>query len=290
MKPLIAILTCVCLVNLSSASAQQEKAQPSEEVAGSSLDAIVLSRELGQFWGQVLVAKGGRIILAKGYGLADSSLKPLDDRTIMDVGSIAKQFTAAAILKLEMVGKLSTDDPVSHFFPDAGGDSDRITLYQLLSHTSGLSDANQAIQQLNFPDRDLAVRRAMNSTRNGPPGDRFEYCNGGYVVLAAVIEVASGQSFEDYMHAELFRPANLTSTGFLGNDPRLDLSNTAARIVEAGSRPRRTTIMGDGWGWGFKGCGGVLTNVHDLLAWDRALRGNSILDETGRAKHPASPS
>ena len=254
------------------------------EELGATFDRHILTEHLGQFWGQVLVARRGEVIFAKGYGVTDGSLRPVDDRTIMDVGSIAKQFTAAAVLRLEMEGKLSTDDPVSKHFPDAGGAADRVTLYQLLTHTSGLSDRTGAIQALTFPDRDKAVELAMGSPLGHAPGEAFEYCNGGYVVLGAVVEKASGRPFEEYVRGSLFVPAGMRSTGFL-DGANLDLSNAGARVVEReGRKARRLGILQDGWGWGFKGCGGVLTNVHDLLAWDRALRGDLVLDAVARAK------
>lgn len=277
----VLVVVGVMFAGSGAAMAQEVGAQEakSEKELGVALDHEILAGQLGQFWGQVLVAKGGEIVLAKGYGLANESLRELDSRTLMDIGSIAKQFTAAAVLKLEMGGRLSTEDAVSKYFPSAGGVAERVTLHQLLTHTSGLSDGNGAIQALAFGDRDEAVRLAMNSRLNHEPGEEFEYCNGGYVVLAAVIEKAAGKKFEAYLREALFAPAGMTSTGFLDGEG-LDLENAAARVVErGGGNGRRLKILQDGWGWGFKGCGGVLTNVHDMLAWDRALRGTKVLDE-----------
>ncbi|MFZ4576388.1 MAG: serine hydrolase domain-containing protein, partial [Phycisphaerales bacterium] len=204
MKPHALCLACILSAPAalwSPAFAQNHAAPDATQVPvdakelGAKLDAHILKNHLGQFWGQVLVARGGEIILAKGYGVANDSLRALDSHTLMDIGSISKQFTAAAILKLEMQGKLSTDDKVSKFFPDAGGAADRITLYQLLTHTSGLNERG-TIQSLAFPDRDRAVSLTMKTTLKHEPGETFEYCNGGYVVLGAVVEKASGAKFE----------------------------------------------------------------------------------------------
>lgn len=252
------------------------------------LDRIILDSGLGQFWGAVLVARDGQPILAKGYGLADERLNLITRESLLDIGSVSKQFTAAAIYKLDSQGKLSAADPVSKHFPGLGPAADSITLRHLMTHTSGMHD-EKAIQPLNFADRDEAVKRAIASVNPSEVGDAFDYCNAGYVVLAAVIEKATGAKFEDVLRDELFKPAGMTSTGFL-DGVGLNADRRTARVV-TGGRPgpgRRMSIfaspVGEPWAWGLKGAGGVLTTLDDLVKWDRALAGDQVLTKEARAK------
>jgi|GEM_PF-1191247 len=251
------------------------------------IDEAVMQKHLGQFWGAVRVARDGKVVLAKGYVLENNGLRPIDAETVMDIGSIAKQFTSAAILKLEMDGKLLIDDAVSKWFPKLGEEAEavaaRVTIQQLMSHTSG-QPAEGTIQPLAFPDRDEALRRFFQAKPFAQPGEEFQYCNAGYVVLAAIVERASGQEFAEYVRSAIFKPAGLVGTGFL-DGVGVDVPRGAARVVSRGMpTPSRLGILQDGWGWGFKGCGGVLTTMNDLVKWDRALAGESVLNAAAKAK------
>lgn len=254
------------------------RAAPDDAPIQDRLDAVVKREHLGQFWGAVLVAQDGRPILARGYGYANDTLAAIDEHTLFDIGSISKQFTAALALKLHRAGKVSIDKPITNYFPGLPAAANGITLRHLLNHTSGLSDRAGAIQSLDFADRDEAVRLAFRSPPRAAPGERFEYCNGGYCVAAAVIERAMGGPFQSLVQEELFKPAGLVNTGFL-DGVGLDLSNASARIVSTPGGESRRSILEDGWGWGLRGCGGVLTSLDDLLRWDAALRGDSIFDK-----------
>lgn len=249
------------------------------------IDRAILKHKLGQFWGGVLVARDGQVVLAKGYGYANESLDPITADSLFDIGSVAKSFTAAAILRLEMDGKLKTSDPVAAFFPDLdlGERGQTVTLHHLMTHTSGMSDRG-AIQTLDFPDRDEAVRRAMRSRFTAAPGEQWDYCNAGYVVLAAVVEITSGRPFEQYLREAIFLPAGMRDTGFIDGE-HLDLSRGTARIITGRTgRPRRTDITGDGWGWGLRGAGGIVTTMNDLVKWERAIAAETILSAEAKKK------
>lgn len=256
------------------------------------LDESVQRQGLGQFWGAVLVARDGEPILARGYGLADESLRPIDADTLFDLGSLSKQFTAAAVLKLHARGRLNIDAPVAEAFPTLapkfGPRGNIITLRHLLNHTSGMSD-QRAIQPLDFADRDEAVRLAVVSGPDSPPGEQFQYCNAGYIVLAAAVEHATGERFEDFCRDNLFRPAGLTSTGFL-DGAGLDPSRATLRVLPSfrGEPERRFSLFadpaGEPWAWGLRGAGGVVSTINDLLRWDRALAADAVLDESIKAE------
>lgn len=258
------------------------RAEPPHDL-GRTLHEAVLRDTLGQFWGAALVAKDGRVLLAEGYGLEGESLRPITADSLFDLASVSKQFTAAAILRLEMQGKLSTADPVSVHLPNAGEAADRITLHHLLTHTSGISDRD-ALQRLDFADRDEAVRLFFASPAAAPPGAEFEYCNAGYIVLAAVIESVTGRPFQQHLREEIFLPAGMADTAFIDGEG-LDPARQTARIVGPWHAPaRRGELFQEPWGWGLRGAGGVVSTLNDLVKWDRALAGETLLDAAAKEK------
>ena len=285
MRRLLALLATIFLSIPSLAQVTPDALSP-DELLARRLDQAILREHLGQFWGAIAVSKNGKTIIAKGYGLANDNLDPIAPDSLFDIGSIAKQFTAAAILKLSQQGKLQLTDPVSTFFNDLPERGFGITLLHLLSHTSGMTD-QRAIQPLDFADRDAAVRKAIASAPNAAIGERFEYCNAGYIVLAAVIEKVTGQSFEDYMRNEIFKPAGLKSTGFI-DGIGLDPKKQTLRVIAGRGKPRRTplftTLGGEPWAWGLKGAGGVATTVEDMLHWDAVLRTDALLKSDARKR------
>jgi CubicO group peptidase (beta-lactamase class C family) len=239
---------------------------------GRKLDSVVQRTTGGGYWGAVLVARDGKPVLAKGYGYADYAGRPNTPQTLFEIASTSKQVTAAAILRLVEKGKLRLDDPLAKHLPDVPDDKKAITIRQLLNHTSGMSP------RIGVPydspiDRATHARQMLAKPLDSPPGTKFEYCNAAYAILAGLVEVASGESFEAFCKKELFARAGLEDTGFVG-DPDLDRSRAAARLD--GGRPDASAIDWH-WGWGYRGMGGVVTTVDDMLAWDRALRKTKVL-------------
>lgn len=281
------VVWCVLLIGAAGlvaeriAEAAPVQAVPGEVAGGGDLgarlDRAIVRQSLGTTWGAVLVVRDGAVVLAKGYGVADERLRAIDASTLFDVGSIAKMFTAAAVLKLQSRGVLSVDDPVSKFYPELPEIASRVTLRHLIGHTSGMDD-RQALQALNFEDRDEAVRLAFASKFRGEVGKEFAYCNAGYVVLAAVIEKATGKRFEDVVRDDVFAAAGMKSTGFL-DGVGLDETLQTARVIEGrGGRAARTTLFAgavEPWAWGLRGAGGVVTCLNDLVKWHAAVTGAS---------------
>jgi CubicO group peptidase (beta-lactamase class C family) len=151
------------------------------------------------FAGTIVVAKDNQVVLAKGYGLADREKKiPMTTDTVISIGSITKQFTAAAILKLEMEGKLRVTDSIDKYFPNVPEDKKAITLHHLLTHCSGLvSDFGDDFDKVT---RDEIIRRAMASKLLWQPGHRYRYSNAGYSLLGAIVEIVSGRPYEAFLH------------------------------------------------------------------------------------------
>src|ERR1700720_2975078 len=189
---------------------------------GAALDRYMARLAAYGYSGSVLVARGGRVLLHQGYGLADRARRrPYTAETLFDVASISKQFTAAAILALEMAGKLAVEDPLGKFFPGAPADKAPITLTHLPPHPPGLRDPFG--EEYEPVTRQELLRRVFASRLLGPPGRRYRYSNGGYSVLAAGVEVASGQTYDDYLRGRLFEPAGMRHTGFRLPPPALAL-------------------------------------------------------------------
>jgi CubicO group peptidase (beta-lactamase class C family) len=255
-------------------------------------DSVVINGELGArldqylarlagygFSGTVLVAKGNDLVLHKGYGLADMARGvPNTTGTVYDIASLAKQFTAAAILKLEMQGKLKTSDALSRHFSGVPEDKRAITLHHLLTHTAGLPFDCPAAESLN---REQFVKCLLDVKLIAAPGQQYFYSNGGYGLLAAVIEQVSGQSYETFLTEQLFQPARLSATGFVGNAGQWAEAVVARGYDEGIERgvPQRKPLT-----WRLRGAAGLVTSVGDLYRWELALREQKILSGAATKK------
>jgi CubicO group peptidase (beta-lactamase class C family) len=247
---------------------------------GRRLDEAVQRTTGGGFWGTVLVARGGETLLAKGYGFADYGATPNTPRTLFEIASASKQFTAAAVLRLEQAGKLALTDPLSKIVPDVPEDKAAITLKMLLTHTSGFSP-EAGVPYASPLSRADYLRTILAVPLASAPGEKFAYANAAYAVLAAVVEIVSGKGFEEFSRKELFEPAGLADTGFV-SDPKLIRSGRAA--ARLGDGVLSGTAADWNWGWGYRGMGGVVTSALDLARWDRALRGEKVLSRVSLAK------
>ncbi|NUN50291.1 MAG: beta-lactamase family protein [Candidatus Brocadiae bacterium] len=249
---------------------------------GKAIDAAVQADPERPFWGVVLAARGGKVVLAKGYGAADYARRPNDPRTLFEIASTSKMFTAIAILKLEMQGRLKTADPISKFFKGVPADKKEITVQHLLNHTSGIS--GEAL--LGYASRETAeefVALAMKQPLSSKTGTKFEYCNPGYALLGVIIEKASGKKFEEYLREAIFKPAGMKDSGFV-QDKGLDAARATVRRDGRKNADVGTAIEW-GWGWGYRGMGGIVTTAYDLFRFDRAMRGETILNAAAKAKH-----
>ncbi len=286
----------IALCALAQASPQSPVEPVVRTELGARLDDYLARCAAFGFSGSVLVEKGGETVLAKGYGLAERAegrANAVD--TVFDIGSLTKQFTATAILRLEQDGRLSITDTLPKFFADVPADKRGITLHHLLTHTSGLPRAHPRIASA-LQDRDELVRILLAAPLGSKPGARHVYSNVGYDLLGVVVELAAKTSFETYLREKLFEPAALADTTFRGDATR------AARAARGHQSPPTADLPGsslrgesqsawdptlatEGWySWGLRGAGGVLTTVLDLQRWQRALTGDAILAEPARQK------
>lgn len=229
------------------------------------------------FSGAVLVASNGQIVLNKGYGMADKSEGiPNTSQTVFSVGSITKQFTAAAIMKLEMDGKLSSIDLVSKYLDGVPEDKAGITLHHLLTHTAGVVEFTDPDYE---PDlRDETVKSVLDAPLRYTPGKQFLYSNAGYTLLAAIVEKVSGEPYEVFLREELFEPAGMASTGY-----RLpDWNEKLLAHWYRGDIDNGTPLEKPYPFWNLIGNGGILSTTEDMYRWHLALERDEILSKEAK--------
>jgi CubicO group peptidase (beta-lactamase class C family) len=259
------------------------RAEETNEELAQRIDTYLNASAENGFSGAVLVARKGEIVLSKGYGFADREKKlPVTPATVFNIGSITKQFTAAAILRLVEQEKLKVTDTLEVFFPDAPEDKKDITIHQLLTHTGGISP-NTGGFRYDDSTRENFLRIFFSAPLVRLPGTKHEYTNAGYTVLAAIIEKASGESYEKFLNRELFKKAGLQSTGYtipnweefeIARGYRFDLS--AAEWTDWGTT-MDYFMDGDKVSWFGVGKGDIQSTTEDLYRWHRALTSNSVL-------------
>jgi CubicO group peptidase (beta-lactamase class C family) len=237
------------------------------------------------FAGVVLVAKGGAPLFAEGFGLADRERGlRWTPATVSCAGSITKQFTGAAILKIEEDKKLSVTDPITLYFKDVPADKAKITLHQLLSHSSGLDDP-QGIDDYDPVPLAEYVRRVLAQPLLFAPGTGYTYSNANFSLLGAIIEKLSGMSYEAFVRERLFLPNGMYETGYIL--PQWGDGRMAQGYDNAGKL--WGTVLGrpmaaDGPHWALRANGGIHSTVYDMLRWSQALLGGRVLSPESMKK------
>src|SRR5688572_24569115 len=215
------------------------------------------------------VSRHGRTILAKAYGMANLEYDvPLTSESIIEAGSVAKQFTAAAILLLAQQGKLSIDDQVRKHIPELPDYGAPLTIRHMMNHTSGLRDWGTVAAVEGWPrgsrahthDHVLDIVTRQRSL-NFRPGTEYLYSNTGYNLLAIIVQRVSGRPFTDFTRTEIFEPLGMTRTSW---------RDDYTRIVKGRATAYSPTRGGFRLNMPFEnvhGNGGLLTTVEDLLRW-----------------------
>jgi CubicO group peptidase (beta-lactamase class C family) len=232
--------------------------------------------------GTLVAARNGTRVYCKGFGTANRKARiPARCDTVYDVMSITKQFTAAAILKLQMMGKLRVTDPIGKYLGPAPADKREITVQQLLTHTSGLIDSlGGDYERLS---RRGMVAGALESNLQSAPGAEYHYSNLGYSLLAAILEKASGMGYETFLTRRLFAPAGMTQTGYVLPDWK---RRRVAVEYDGRGRPHGRPFdhpwSKHGPYWNLRGNGGMLSTARDMFRWHRALEGDTVLDQRSK--------
>lgn len=234
--------------------------------------------EYGRFNGSVLIAEKGKVIYKKGFGLANMEWNvPNQVDTKFRLASISKQFTAMLILQLVAEGKLQLDVPISTYLPDyPEKNASRITIHHLLTHTSGIPNYTSfptyrdMMLSPHKPSEivDLFADAALEFT----PGEKFAYSNSGYVLLGALIEKATGKTFEKVLQEKIFTPLKMNNSGYDRNSPVI--KNRAAGYYRNGNAFVNANYIDMSTPYA---AGALYSTVEDLYLWDRALYTEKLL-------------
>jgi CubicO group peptidase (beta-lactamase class C family) len=224
----------------------------------------------------VLAARDGLVLFEKGYGLADMVHEiPATTETKFRIGSISKQFTAAAILKLQEQGKLSVTDKLSKYIPDWPR-GDEVTLHHLLTHTSGIHSYTDKSDFMQKVTNSVQTLELINSFKDDPydfdPGKKWKYDNSGYFLLGYIVEKVSAQNYADFLRQNFFAPLGMTNTGVHRAD--LKLANEALGYSYENGRFTPAVNWDMSWAGG---AGALYSTVGDLYRWNEALFGGKVL-------------
>jgi CubicO group peptidase (beta-lactamase class C family) len=237
-----------------------------------------------QFMGSVLVARDQTAVLDKGYGFANLEWNvPNSPTTKFRLGSITKQYTSASIFLLEERGKLKVDDPVKKYMPDAPAEWDKVTVFNLLTHTSGIPSFT------GFPDYasteaipttpEKLVARFRDKPLEFQPGEKWNYSNSGYVLLGYLIEKISGQPYDKFVQENIFNPLGMKDSGYD--------SNSAIILHRAsGYAPSPNGPMNAGYiDMSIPlSAGGLYSTTEDLLRWEQGLFEGKLLSPASLQK------
>ena len=273
------VITFVVLAAIISPAYAQSTRLSDAELAAAVDEMLEKTYKPNEPGAAVIVVRDGKVVLRKGYGKANMELGvPVEPDMIFRTGSITKQFTAAAILMLAEQGKLSLDDDVIKFLPDYPTKGQKITIEHLLTHTSGIKSYTSMPEWLPLWRKDMQISELIGVFKDQPmdfaPGERWAYNNSAYVLLGAVIEKASGQSYADFIEKNIFAPLGMKNSFY----------DDTARLI-----PRRVAGYSKGKD-GFinaaylsmtqpHAAGSLVSSVDDLALWDAALYTEKLLKQ-----------
>ncbi|WP_332875911.1 serine hydrolase [Massilia sp. S19_KUP03_FR1] len=274
----------ICLVLAVAIHAFSASAQTaSAPVTVPALSSAQIDAAIGQYYkpnepgAVVLVAKDGKTIFRKAYGLADAAKgTPMTPDMQLRLGSITKQFTSTAILLLVDEGKIKLDDDITRFLPDYPARGKRITVENLLNHTSGIASYTS---QPDFEARmteDVSVAAMIDRFKNLPldfdPGSAYRYSNSGYFLLGAIIEKVSGQSYADFLEQRIFKPLGMNDTAYEGKQHGKATFAAGHTKADKGFEPSAPLSMTQPYA-----AGALVSTVDDLARWDVAVASGKLL-------------
>jgi uncharacterized protein (TIGR03067 family) len=252
------------------------------EVTWESLDARMKWEADQGFSGVVLVARDGKTVFHKAYGMANREKKiAMRPDTILAIGSTPIDFTKAAILLLAEAGKLSLEDPITKHFDKVPKDMKSVTIAHLMTGRSGLPDFHHLPTDRNrdhsWIDRAEAVRRIFDQKLLFEPGKERKHSHSAFGLLAAIVEIVSGQTYQEFTREHLFKPAWMTDTGFHGD-------KYAEERMAVGYGPFTDGMVNAPpyWGktsWLVMGSGGQVSTAQDMWRWTKAVKGGKILSK-----------
>lgn len=264
-----AVIVLILALTL-SACGSDKKVTLSDPVQGQSIEDYIASQA---FSGAVLVAKDGKILLKRGFDLADraQNIQNHADTTFL-IASVSKQFTAMAMLILQERGQLSLEDPLSHYLPDFPS-ADKITLKNLLNMNSGIvnytSLKNFAELQFKQLTPSQLIDQFSGYELEFEPGTRYQYSNSNYVLAGFIIEQVSGVAYADFIEQEIFRPLGMSNSGY-----GYDAPNQQFALGYGDGKPAPILNMSVPYA-----SGALASTVEDLFIWHNALRQRWLISD-----------
>lgn len=246
----------------------------------SRIDQIMQARSAGDFNGTVLVARAGRVVYQRAFGLANLEWNvPNDVKTRFEIGSMTKQFTALLVLQFVQEGKIRLEGHLSDYLPYYRKDTgSRMTISELLSHTSGIPNFTDAPGFLDGPASRIhhTVKEFVQNYCSGDlrfePGTKFEYSNSGYFLLGAVLEQISGSSYEQLLNERIFRPLGMEDSGYTHSETIIAHRAAGYERSKTGLQNARCYDMSIPFA-----AGALYSTAQDLYRWDQALYGERLL-------------
>jgi CubicO group peptidase (beta-lactamase class C family) len=239
------------------------------------------------FSGSVLISQGEITLLSTGYGFADVENRVANSpETRFHIGSVTKQFTAMGILILQSQDKVELNEPVCNYIPNCPRSWMKITIHQLLTHTSGLPDSWDFYTDKNKQDISYEPADIIAWFKDAPlqfkPGEKFSYSNTGYLLLGYLIEQVSGQSYEEFLHNLIFEPLEMVNTGLASEDTELAIGYSYNSFEAPYVNPSLAYSAG-----------GLFSTIEDMYRWDQSfytekLVPQELLDQIFTAFIPTS--
>ncbi len=272
------ILLSICFFMVIRLSAQQTDTNSITH----KLDTFLTSANAAdKFNGTAIISKKGKVLLNKGYGYRNVSLNSLSDsNAIYQIGSITKSFTAVVILKLQEQGKLSVQDKLNKFFPNYP-QGDKITIQNLLTHTSGIYNYTNDIDEndTGIVCHPVTKRRVLEVFENKPlafkPGKYFQYCNSGYFLLGMIIEKVTGIPYEDVVRQMIFVPLQMAHSGF--DYKNLNSDNKTQGYVLLNKDSIKTNYTVDSTV--YFSAGAMYSTTSDMFKFTKAVSNHELLNE-----------
>jgi CubicO group peptidase (beta-lactamase class C family) len=264
------------LIAATTANAQQKTSQVATRIA----QVMQSHGTAGEFSGSVLVARDGRILYQHAFGYANIEWKiPNDLQTKFEIGSMTKQFTALLVLQFVNEGKIELDGHLSDYLPYYRKDTgNRVTIRELLSHTSGIPNFISAPGFLDGPASRTTytvtdfAQKYCGGDLEFEPGTRFHYSNSGYFLLGAVLEQVSGISYEQLLKDRIFKPVGMNDSGYAHSETIIAHRASGYERSSNGLQNARFYDMSIPFA-----AGALYSTVGDLLLWDQALYGERLL-------------
>lgn len=276
------LITFVLFSMLSiSIHAQDSSDEFVEGVEGKRIYEWVKGHEPIGLSGSILAAKDGKIVVACGVGYADVDQRIRNcPSTLFEVASVTKSITAVAIMKLVQRKKIDLDGSIADYLTDVPQEGRGITIRHLLHHTSGMTDVDFVGEQT---DVRVLISAILRHDLKTPPGTSFSYCNQGYAILSEIIKAQSGEDYVDFCKNEIFKPAGMASTCFTGDIAPPNCTVAIGRSLFEEKRSALEHPYGS-YDLRYRGMGGVVSTLHDLWKFDRALSSDVLLSSEEKDK------